>query len=123
MGGELRLANGPGGLSAGPISASVGSTLGLGQTGPVTVTLDKSLPNGPWDAKILMRSGATTRETSASITFPERTASESTPVSTASERSGGVAVAAGVGVGVVVLVVILFVLLARGRRKKDDEPS
>ncbi len=36
LGGELRLANGPGGLSAGPISASVGSTLGLGQTGPVT---------------------------------------------------------------------------------------
>lgn len=47
LGGELRLTNGPGGLSAGPINASVGSTLGLGQSGPVTVTLDKSLPNGP----------------------------------------------------------------------------
>lgn len=123
LGGELRLANGPGGLSAGPINASVGSTLGMGQSGPVTVTLDKSLPNGPWDAKMLMRSGTTTRETSASITFPERAASESAPVATTSKGGSGVIVAAGMGAGIVVLVAIVFLLLARGRRKKDDEPS
>jgi hypothetical protein len=125
LGGELRLANGPGGLSAGPISASVGSTLGLGQTGPVTITLDKTLPNGPWDAKILMRSGTTTRETSASITFPERAASESTPVSTeADSGGGGVVVAAGMGAGIVVLVAVVLLFMARGRRtKKDAEPS
>lgn len=123
MGGELRLANGPGGLSAGPFNASLGLTLGLGQSGPVTVTLDKSLPNGPWDAKMVMRSGTTTRETSASITFPERAASESMPVDTKSEGSDGIIVAAGVGAGIVVLVAIVFLLLARGRRKKDDEPS
>ena len=123
LGGELRLANGPGGLSAGPISASVGSTLGLGQTGPVTITLDKTLPNGPWDAKILMRSGTTTRETSASITFPERAASESSPVKTESEGGGGIIVAAGMGMGVVVLAVVVFLVLARRRRNKDGEPS
>lgn len=122
LGGELRLANGPGGLSAGPFDASTGSTLGLGQSGPVSVTLDKSLPNGPWDAKVLMRSGTTTREASASITFPERAASESTPVDTESAGGGGAGVV-GLGAGVVLLVGIVFLLLARGRRKKDDEPS
>lgn len=123
LGGELRLANGPGGLSAGPISASVGSTLGLGQTGPVTITLDKTLPDGPWDAKILMRSGTTTRETSASITFPARPASVSTAVKTASESGGGIIVVAGMGVGVIVLAAIVFLLVTRARGKKDDEPS
>lgn len=121
LGGELRLSNGPGGLSAGPISASGGSTLGLGQTGPVSITLDKTLPNGPWDAKILMRSGTTSRETSASITFPERAANDSTPVKTASEGSG-VIVVAGVGVGIIVLAV-MFLVVAKGRRKTDDEPT
>jgi predicted metalloprotease len=70
-----------------------------------------------------MRSGTTTRETSASITFPERAASESTPVSTGSDGGGGIIVAAGMGVGILVLVAIGFLLLARGRRKKDDERS
>ncbi|MEA2685633.1 MAG: hypothetical protein QOE93_828, partial [Actinomycetota bacterium] len=67
LSGELSLTSGPGGLSAGPFSATLGTTLGLGQTEPVQVTLDKALPNGPWDAKITLRSGTTVRDASASI--------------------------------------------------------
>ena len=120
LGGELRLSNGPGGLSAGPINASVGSTLGLGQSGPVSITLDKTLPDGPWDAKILMRSGTTTRETSASVTFPVRAASTSPAVETGSGAGGGMLVAAGIGGGVLVLAMLVFVLR---RRRKDAEPG
>ncbi len=115
LGGELRLSNGPGGLSAGPFNASTGSTLGLGQTGPVSITLDKSLPNGPWDAKILMRSGTTTRETNASITFPERAASTSPAVGTDSEGGRGMVVGAGVGGGVLVLGVVGLLLWRRSK--------
>jgi hypothetical protein len=70
MTGSLRLTNGPGGLSAGPFPASLGSTLGLGQTGSVTVPLDKQIPDGPWDAKLSLRSGILERSASASIRFP-----------------------------------------------------
>jgi hypothetical protein len=116
MSGELRLANGPGGLSAGPFNATVGATLGLGQTGPVVITLDKALPNGPWDAKVVMRSGTITREVSASITFPGQPASASDAVKTRSsgKASSGVLIAGGAGV--LVLMVVLVVLIRKRRR-------
>lgn len=89
LSGELRLAKGPGGLSAGPFEAKLGTTLGLGQTEPVLVTLDKALPDGPWDARIALRSGTTTREATATITFPHARATASEPVATHSPGGGG----------------------------------
>lgn len=70
--GTLNLSKGPGGLSAGPFPIGLGTTLGIGQTEPVTVTLNKQLPNGPWLATITVRSGLTQRTAHASITFPSR---------------------------------------------------
>jgi hypothetical protein len=71
MTGELRLAHGPAGLSAGPFPAELGTTLGIGDTEPVRVELDKDLPNGPWDATLVMRSGTIERTVTATITFPD----------------------------------------------------
>lgn len=120
LGGELTLSGGPGGLSAGPFSATVGSTLGLGQEGPVLVTLDPALPNGPWEARIVLRSGTTVREATATVTFPDQPATASEPVApTGGGGGGGLGLAAVVGAGVLAVALIgLFLLLARRRRRE-----
>jgi hypothetical protein len=71
MSGSLRLTKGPGGLSAGPFAAKLGTTLGIKDTEPVTVLLDKALPTGPWTARIDLVSGLTKRAATAVITFPD----------------------------------------------------
>src|SRR5207248_3417987 len=57
MNGQLELKDGPGGLSAGPFPAELGTTLGIGEREPVLVKLDPRIPAGPWDAHITLRSG------------------------------------------------------------------
>jgi hypothetical protein len=86
MSGTLELTNGPGGLTAGPFPAELGSTLAIGETGTVSVALDEQLPAGPWDAVVTLESGLTERSASATITFPASGAAA--PVEVAEERSG-----------------------------------
>ena len=88
LSGQLKLTNGPGGLSAGPFEAKLGTTLGIGQTEPVLVPLDRAIPAGPWEAHILLRSGTTEREATAKITFPA-VAGSSQPVATRAPAGGG----------------------------------
>lgn len=71
MSGELELTDGPGGISAGPFDAQLGTTLGIGQREPVLVELDPDLPDGPWKATLTMRSGEREKTVTADITFPE----------------------------------------------------
>ena len=85
--GVLRLTNGPGGLSAGPFNAKVGTTLGVGQTEPVLVALERAIPAGPWDAHIALRSGLTDRQATATLTFPAGAASSAEPVTTGASKS------------------------------------
>jgi hypothetical protein len=68
--GELTLSDGPGGLSAGPFPVTLGTTLGRGQSAPVTVQLDDQLPNGPWKARLSVTSGLLTEDARATLTFP-----------------------------------------------------
>ena len=68
--GELWLEGGPGGLSAGPFTLQQPTTISPGNTGMVTLTLNAELPDGPWDARLILRSGLLERETSASVVFP-----------------------------------------------------
>ena len=70
LSGTLTLADGPGGLTAGPFPTDQGVTLGIGETEPVTVSLDDRLPSGPWNAQITMSSGLVERHASAEVTFP-----------------------------------------------------
>jgi len=69
MSGTLRLLNGPGALNAGPFPARLGTTLGVGETESVTIILDKQLPDGPWDARVSLKSGLLERHSEATITF------------------------------------------------------
>ena len=68
--GSLKLTGGPGGLTAGPFRAKLGTTLAPGESEPVTVLLDKSLPAGPWGARIVLQSDLVKRAAKATITFP-----------------------------------------------------
>jgi hypothetical protein len=70
MSGTLWLSDGPGGLRAGPYAATLGVVLAPGDTAPVTVVLDRRLPNGPWKTRMLLQSGMVQRTASATITFP-----------------------------------------------------
>ena len=71
MRGELTLDEGPGGLSAGPFPAELGTTIAPGDTSAVRIALDPELPNGPWLAKLKLQSGELERAVEATITFPE----------------------------------------------------
>ena len=69
--GDLTLANGPAGLSAGPFSMQQTTTLAPGDSGEVVFTLSDELPNGPWAATLSLKSGLVEREALATITFPD----------------------------------------------------
>jgi hypothetical protein len=70
LNGDLRLSHGPGELAAGPFPVTLGTTLGIGQTESVAVSLDARVPDGPWLATITMKSGLTKRTAEATLTFP-----------------------------------------------------
>jgi hypothetical protein len=86
MSGNLQLSGGPGGTSAGPFSATLGTTLAIGGTEAVTIVLDKQLPRGPWDARVVLRSGLVSRAARATITFP--VTGTALPSATRSSRPG-----------------------------------
>ncbi|MDP9072182.1 MAG: peptidase [Actinomycetota bacterium] len=125
MGGELRLDRGPGGLSAGPFPARLGTTLGVGGTGLVEVPLDRRVPPGPWDARITLSSGRVQREAQATITFPVATAATAPPVPAdpvGNKRGLLLLLAVGLAVLIVVLVVLVRAIRARRRHRgrQDD---
>lgn len=68
--GELRLEDGPGGVTAGPFAARVPTTLAPGDEEPVLITLDAGIPLGPWSAIVTLRSGDVEHRAQARITFP-----------------------------------------------------
>lgn len=118
LSGKLWLTNGPGGLSAGPFEAKLGTTLGLEQTEPVLVRLDRAIPAGPWDARIVLRSGTTEREATATITFPGRAATSSRPVAARASAGGGgqlLPILAGMAVLVGCALLLLWLICRRRR--------
>ncbi|WP_440104310.1 hypothetical protein [Streptosporangium sp. H16] len=70
MNGALSLTDGPGGLQAGPFPADLGVTLLPGAVAPVTVTMDRRMPEGPWKGKVTLTSGMVKRAVTATFTFP-----------------------------------------------------
>jgi type II secretory pathway pseudopilin PulG len=69
--GELTLAKGPAGLSAGPFAVQRATTLAPGDSGEVVFTLSEELPNGPWEAALALTSGLVERSAAATVTFPD----------------------------------------------------
>ena len=94
MFGTLDLSEGPGGLSAGPFPASLGTTVAIGATASVTIVLDKQIPAGPWEAGITLHGGLLERSAQATITFPDT--GSSPPVETKTPESGWLYVAIAV---------------------------
>ena len=124
--GTLTLDRGPGGLRAGPFPVALGTTLGIGQTAPVTVPLDPQLPAGPWHARLLLTSGQVTRGAEATLTFPTTpgtvgpvVAAKPLPIT---KRRGVMIPVAGGLLGLLALLFLLF-LLWRRRRNDDDEDA
>ena len=116
MSGSLRLLAGPGGIRAGPFPATLGATLAVGDTEPVTIALDRRLPAGPWNALITLQSGLLERNAQATITFPETGASP--PVKTTPTGSKWLYLAiAGLVVLLLMTIAAVLVLLGRLRRR------
>lgn len=79
LSGELSLAGGPAGLSAGPFPATLGTTLAIGDHESVTVPLDRQLPAGPRQAHITLTSGLISEQAEAILTFPVAAAGSTAP--------------------------------------------
>lgn len=125
LSGELTLAAGPGGTSAGPFPVQLGTSLAPGQSEPAVVNLPKDLPNGPWLARIRVTSGLHTREAQALITFPSQpgqaaTAVRATMVPLLHRRPLLLVIA---GTLVLLLLLALLLLAWRRRRSREDPPS
>jgi hypothetical protein len=109
LSGSLNLSAGPAGLSAGPFPVELGLTLGIGDTEPVTITLDRRLPAGPWRARVDLRSGLLERIGTATITFPTTGSSPAVPTASGGSRwpilaafGGGIPAFLGAGAAFVV---------------------
>jgi hypothetical protein len=123
LSGKLTLGKGPGGLSAGPFTAQLGTTIAPGQSEPVTVTLNTQVPDGPWKAVIHLKSGLTSRTAEATITFPDgtgasksrKTVPQKTLTQTAPAAKGSSFLPEGVIAAVVLLAALGLAVLRRSR--------
>jgi hypothetical protein len=106
MSGALQLSHGPGGLSAGPFAANLGTTLAIGATEPIMIMLDKQIPDGPWHVLVTLRSGLLERSARAIVDFP----------ATAPPHRSYRAIAELV---VFLLLAGMFAALVNGRRRKS----
>jgi hypothetical protein len=104
MSGTLQLSAGPGGLSAGPFPANLGTTLAIGASEPIVILLDGQIPDGLWHALVALRSGLIERSASATIDFP----------ATATSHRPHDLIA---GLVIMLLLVGLFAALLIGRRR------
>ncbi len=109
LAGELRLTEGPGGLSVGPVKAEA-TTLALGGSTTVRVMLDPRLPDGPWSARLDLASGWTRRSATGTVTFGTAPATVSGTDRSADVLTGGL-VTSG-------LVLALFAVYAYRRRAR-----
>ena len=107
LGGTARLTAGPGGTSAGPFPAKQIITLAPGQSGTMSFTPPKTLPHGPWQAKVIVVSGLTTSTGTQTIQFGPLVAS-----------SAGLPVMAWAGLAVVLVLVVAFIMVRRARQRR-----
>ncbi|MFP5218820.1 MAG: peptidase [Actinomycetes bacterium] len=124
MSGTLELGDGPGGLSAGPFPAELGTTLAPGDTAPVVVELDDAIDGGPWNARLVLQSGSLERAAEATITFPAGAGDEAEPVAAEQiplDATNPWVFAAGALIGLLSLLLLVFALLKRRSRRNKDE--
>ncbi len=114
LSGSMSMTDGPGSLSAGPFTVNLGTTLGIDETEPVTVLLDRKLPDGPWKAHLTLASGLVRHTVTATITFPEGSRANA---SVTPDTADSYAMTPGVAMGVsAVLLLVVCGLMVRRRR-------
>ncbi|MEV0001278.1 hypothetical protein AB0H28_03185 [Micromonospora sp. NPDC050980] len=111
--GDLWLTDGPGGLSVGPVRAEA-TTLPLDGRTTIRVTLDRRLPDGPWQARLALASGWTKRTATGEISFGRAPAA-----ATRADRSRLVLTSGTAGSLVILL---LFGLYTYRRRMRQPVP-
>ena len=104
LSGTARLADGPGNTRAGPFAAQQIITLAPGQSGTMSFAPPKSLPSGPWQAKVTLVSGITTSVATGTVRFG---------VLTAAGIHLGLLAWGGIGLGGIALIGILAAFLVR----------
>ncbi|MDQ0864483.1 hypothetical protein [Arthrobacter globiformis] len=119
--GTLRLAAGPGGLSAGPFGIQKAATIAPGKAQNVTFTLPAELPNGPWTASVSLKSGLLERKATATLTFPDAGPGEAvTPVQ--EEETPWSALMALAAAALITLIATALLMQRRRRRRRAAMP-
>ncbi|WP_337110109.1 hypothetical protein [Prescottella equi] len=118
LAGTLNLSGGPGGLSAGPIDSAV-ATIAPGEDGEVVIAVPDSvaLPAGPWKADVELESGIIKHDTSATLTFPDKSDGESVGASDSTSWP----LIAGIVVAVLAVAGVGGYLVVRKRRPSGSE--
>jgi hypothetical protein len=112
LSGTARLSGGPGDTSAGPFAEQQIITLAPGQSGNVTFAPPRSLPNGPWQAKVTLVSGLTTATATATVLF-----------AVASHAGLSMVSWLGIALGVLALVLAAALILAHSARQRRHVPA
>ena len=111
LNGTASLTAGPGGTSASPFPGKQIITLAPGQSGSVSFTPPKSLPDGPWQAKVTVVSGLTVSTGTQTIQFGALASQADLPMM------------AWAGIAVVLVLVIAFFVVRRARRHRQVPAS
>jgi hypothetical protein len=122
IGGTLTLSSSRRALRAGPFRVELGAPLVPGDSQLASVRLDKGLPNGPWRARMQLRSGRVQRAAAATITFPPLAGAATEPATPT--RSFDSLILAGIAILVLLAIAFLaFLRWQRRRRRGDPEPA
>ena len=108
LNGTASLTGGPGGTSAGPFPGKQIITLAPGQSGTMSFTPPKSLPDGPWRAKVTVVSGLTTSTRTQTIQFGSLVASS----------AAALPIMAWAGIAVVLVLVVAFFVVRHAREHR-----
>lgn len=126
--GDLQLADGPGGTSAGPFATDGATTLAPAECGTVEIALRKDLPKGPWKATVTLRSGRRQQQAEATITFPTEKGTVAPPVAAKPKEvtgttGGRLALLLALLLLLLALGLLLWLLWRRRKKKKEEEAT
>ena len=121
--GSLALTEGPGGLSAGPFPVTLGTTLGIHQTEPISIALDKQIPDGPWLATLMATSDTTRHSARAMLTFPSRAGTGATIPARTVQSSNGPGLRVWIGIALLLLALLTVLAYVSRRRHRQRQPA
>jgi hypothetical protein len=120
LSGRLDLTNGPSSLSAGPFPVRSVATLAPGASGTVTVSLDRALPNGPWDGRMTLESGKISETVTGRLMFPTAAGTSAPPTTDLkTDGKGPLGLFLGIAAGLLLALLLLWIVV---RRRHRDDP-